>query len=291
MSVARARPPRLRGAHRLALAAALLLTSACSLSGAPSALRPTRHTAADPGEAAELYADLTERSRAILGARSLYSVTLKKGIEKQRLKQVIVFERPEKLRAEFFLPGIHQTSALIVAHDGILESIDVTRKAYVRGAASSTNARRLLAIPFELEELMLWTVGAVLLPESAPPGSAFWTDAKNGKYYGKVPLSEQRTLRVEFERKDGMARLLTVEMLDADGEERSFVSQFSYPEEGDASLPKMIKFWVLEESLSGELERESTELNPAELSPSLFRVFAPRSYSRTDLDAPAEGAE
>ncbi|MCC6954907.1 MAG: hypothetical protein IT290_12390 [Deltaproteobacteria bacterium] len=255
-------------------------------------MRPNRYTRVQLAAADKLHENLSRQSQSIQSARELFSLTLRKGIEKQRLKQVVVFQRPDRLRSEFFLPGILQTSALVVARDGTLESLDVTRKTYTSGVASVDNARRLLAVPFTLEELMLWTTGTVFIPnETRATDISYWLNPRNDHHYAVIPLEGEREVQVEFVLEEDRPRLLALDMLEGLERERVFVSRFIYSEKDndgsntvDQTLPQKIEFWALDDSLSGELERESTSLYPPELPLSLFRVYPPRAYTRSSLD-------
>ena len=101
----------------------------------------------------------------INAGRALIELELDATIGKKRLTQVTVFERPDKLRLEFFATKLNHLTALIVSNNQGIFALDTDRSIVYRGQVSVATIERLLTVPFAPEELMLWLVGRFAPPD------------------------------------------------------------------------------------------------------------------------------
>ncbi len=256
--------------------AALLITIAMSVLSACTFLKPRDPFASlTPLSAVEketFLSTLREEATQIKTFRSLFQGSAKKALGRQNFKQSVVFERPDKLRIEYFIGGLNQLVAIIVAGDGSITFGDMQSKEAQVGNSSPASISRLVGVPFSAEELMLWLTGRVLIPTGDELASAdMFRDPKGGGKTLRLVTKDGRTLVAAFE--PGYSHLLrSADVYLASSRTPVFHSQFEYSERqrtdcgtnvSTLPLPQSVQLEIPEKSVSLRLTYDCPELNIA----------------------------
>ena len=112
-------------------------------------------------ESAQFLSAVESANREVRTGRVSMDSTFSKGVLHQTLKQTLAFDRPDKLRVEFFATALNSLLSLIVVHGGQVEALDAKESKLYRGATGPKNIERVVSVPFAPEELMLWISGKV----------------------------------------------------------------------------------------------------------------------------------
>lgn len=113
----------------------------------------------------EILSQIAESNSRIASLRALIKGKVKHGIREDTFSQVVVFERPDKLRIELFATSMNRLTALVLTRGGRLHAVNPLERIVYRGTASKANMQRLLTVPFIPEEMMMWLSGRFILPE------------------------------------------------------------------------------------------------------------------------------
>ncbi len=252
----------------------LPMSSGCGLF-APKLPSLKKYRAVSAEEAATFRAAVRASSEKIQGARGQYQALAVKGVSRQEGKQVVVFQRPDKLRLELFASSLNQLVLMVVSRDGNLEALDPHEGVRYEGESTPQNIARIIGVPLLPDELMLWFAGVLALPADAELDVVREPD--KGYYGMKGNLAYGRSVVARFESAPSGPRLLSLELRRTGDGELFFFSEFGY---GDGELPEKIKFYLPEQELRGQLRAEKLKLNPENLPERLFEI-PPRENVRT----------
>jgi hypothetical protein len=255
-----------------AVALAFLL-AACT----PSAPRPIRIRSGEElsqSESAAFVEKLKLANEKIAAGRLLATTRLESYGQKQEFRQVIVYAVPDKLRVEFLLPGIQQTSLIIVAHDGRLDAYDAKERKHSSGAASRKNLERLLSLPFETEEIMLWLAGSPLPVRLTTASRIELERSRDASEFLLSVIDSDRETRLLYQSANGEeTKLQALEIL-VDSE-RVFVSK---------RQDLQNDFWVISQRVKGSIRTEQFEPLATAPREQLFTLRIPSSAVKVDLD-------
>ena len=235
------------------LAALLLLVFACRTPQGPP-LVPVL------GEDARVRAWLDRASQdtaARLGVRAIGHMKLKGPRGSGRVRQVIVAERPARLRMES-LNFLGQTSSLLVTDGESYAFYDGSE--IERGGVSPDLLRRYLGLDLGTDEAVALLLASPRLPEGAPQSVLGRGDAR-------IALFARE--RVHFA-PDG--ELLQVESLDASGRVRWRAEYDRWREVPGGRYPYAMTLTFPASELRAELELDEVEVNPV-IDPSLFSLL------------------
>ncbi len=260
----------------------LLSISACGFK-VPPAPKTASHDILDAADTKVFLEELRTYSERVKAFRGRFELGIEGRYGEETLTQVLAFQRPRRLRLEFFATNLNTLTALLITNGSSLHAVDPINDIVYRGQASQSIIEQLLSIPFSPEGLMLWSVGRVPVP---PVGDGETVRVlRKGKQY-IVELKEPKNksvLLVVQRRGDGYGELeiSRYEVRRPDGE-RLFVSDYRYSEEGQGSeenlirLPEQIDFWLPKKKLKGVLTPDKSELNP-EFGPRDEKLFLGRT--------------
>ena len=240
-------------------------------------------------ERGHLIGILTEAAREVRSARLLIQGAVRRGIGRESFTSVLVFQRPTKLRLEFFEPGLNRLALQVIVNGKSLDVVDLRGQNLYRGTPSVSLIERMLLVPLSSEELILWFCGRF-----SPPASSSLVDvearrdALGGRHFLRYRLKDDRVIVVAFASDEAgtqaKLKLSALEVRSADGSEVRFSSQFDYA--GEVPLPRRIKFWVPAQDLEGEIEYKRVVMNPDLRSQAalLFSPQPPSGLTWYDLD-------
>lgn len=197
---------------------------------------------------------VSEQQKSLNSFRGLIEATITAGRAKYDLRQIALFERPDRSRFEMLQPGLNQTASIIVTHDGELIAYSALKKVGYRGQANIENFYRLLGLPMETEELMMWLAGIVMTPGEL----SFHRDPENRSYL-IVARDGKREIRTALDiAKEQICHNLQLKIrsleITYDGK-LLFSSQYQFRTDGEMNL-ETIKFYLEEVDLSGEMKLE-----------------------------------
>ena len=129
---------------------------------------------------------LRDRSGEIASFRALSDISYTSGFISKTLKQVTVFERPDKFRMELFQGGLHALLFQFISRDGVSRYFTSDEKVVYRLDSEYLSFGDLLDMPLRIEELMLWMVGLFPPPELL---------SKDCSFMGKTPGYRDEVLR------------------------------------------------------------------------------------------------
>lgn len=235
------------------LAALALLALGCRTSVGPP-LRPVL------GEEERIEAWLVRASGAAAlrtGVRAVGHLRLSGPRGSGRVKQVIIAERPARLRLES-LNFLGQTASVLVS-DG-RDYVIYDGDEFERGAVSEDLLIRYLGLDVAPEEAVALLVAAPELPQGPP-------DAVLGRGNERVALYATR--RVHFAE---TGELIGVEALEPGGEVRWHATYGRWRDVPGGRYPYAMSFHFPRRQLVAELELDSVELNP-QLDDALFSLL------------------
>lgn len=196
-----------------------------------------------------------EKARAVTTFRSLVSLEITSTLRKDRVKQIVLFRRPDDLRVEVFAPGLNQLLSIAVVRDGLLQAYDVEEKTLYTGPASPENIAAVIQVPFRPEEFMLWLCGRFSL---MPPSRRVGLWRRGGEFALEVDYPDGRWVRLYLDPEGSDLALRKLELFV--GQSAVLESSFTYGE--TALLPKAIAFTLPIEDVSGKMTFSRPELNP-----------------------------
>jgi len=206
-------------------------------------------------------------SRASLRGRARLAVDSQAG--RVRGRQIVVLERPAKLRVEV-LGLLNQTAAVITTDGDRFEVFRVGDRSYETGRMRPDllwREARLALVPAEAV--------AVLLGVPAPGAGLTLANAvRTHEGWIEVDLVDRDGRRRQRAVFDASERLRSFAVLDDDGSTRWRAVFDDYAPVGASQLPHAIVLDVIEGGTHAEIELSDLELNP-ELPVDIFRLRAP----------------
>lgn len=271
-------------AARIVLGAVLATSlSACSWLFPPS---PAIEVGAFPALSADATSELMERiadDRARLHtARILFKSTLRRSIGSETVRDVVVFEHPERLRLEVFAPGLNKLLALLITQGNSLYMLDPIERRVFLGDATAPTIERLLSFPLTPPEFMRWAVGR--FPGELGTGTKFAGQDGTGKVLLVHRPDERRELRALLEERGDEVILVRLEVVEPASGALLFRSDFRYepPPTGPpdpassvptiATVPAAATIELPKRDAEGELVFERLTVNPV-LGKSVDRLF------------------
>lgn len=287
------RPPRSSARVRRSLAAAsLVLCSGCSLFFHPPRTSTDGFQAVPAAESERLGGLLAESGSSIHTLRASYSSILRKHIESQSARQVVVFEHPDQLRVEVFVSGLNRLGALITSTGRQLQALFPDDRALYIGAPSAQNLARLLSAPLDVEQTMYWFAGRF------PPGLTGLTISRHeakrnfllegrdsgGRCIRGITIDPPGPVSTVLSA-DTM-RLQEIEMTDCRSHDLQFRAEFFYgeaaPPECPEQIPAEMKIWLPSQSVRGTLRAERLACN-VDLSARRTQLFHPHIPSGVEV--------
>jgi len=220
----------------------------------------------------------------IRALRGMYELTLRRGIERQKFRQIIVFHRPDRFRSELLATNFNQPTNIVVTQGSFLQGIDFQEKRFLEGSPSLKNVKQLLSVPFFPEELMLWLSGTFgVVPGADFIGQNLFLERGSERFLIEFLYRDNRAvqLRGSVRLKDRFVRCDALEILDQKSRNRVFTSEFAY--EGELKIPSTITFWLQESELQGELSVSEVKPNPGEIPERLFSLVQPNGFRSIEL--------
>lgn len=207
----------------------------------------------------QIVQQLNRQARALKSQKSQGSLELKSRFRRDKFTFLQFFERPRKGRVTFLFPGINQLALLVIANDERLYVRDEANKKKGIYELTSDQLAKYLYLPLEIDELMLWTLGA-----QEVNGEVEHRRVNNISYL-KIVSKKDREFMLTLEHLPGDSLQLKALRIDQAGE-HLFDSSFVY---FDERLPERIEFSL--DSIEGVLRYSKLELNP-NLDKELFTI-------------------
>ena len=194
------------------------------------------------------------------------------------LDSIIIFERPDMARIEFFKPGINQIDSIITIFRGKITAYSTSRKTAYQGKANHVNIYRLFGIPLSEAELMSWFVGRLLIGEGAKLLDVKQSSGKDGSMYLLYDLRDGRKARILLDGAQAECnypefRLREVEILAGKGDKPLFHTVYEYRE--NSVVPAVINFKINEANVSGRIMIDPDNEVNVSLKTQLFKFSVP----------------
>jgi outer membrane lipoprotein-sorting protein len=263
----------------LALAAALALSGCAALRGRPLSVpaAPIKPVSADV-----LLASLEDRSAAIRTFRALAEMRYVGPSDSLAAKQVVVVERPNRLRIEVM-------SAFGVSLQMVSDGVRVCayhrgEQTYFHGRATRQNLARFTRLDLALPDLVDLVIG---LPPHGPsighPTFAF--EPPLALWRVTTALADHGAFTLWFD----PDRLLPTRALAVQPDGKiAYNARFAdYRPVSGVEVPRTVRFDLPEQDTKIELKYSNVSLN-VELSPGLFYFDPPPGAKIVDLDEPAQ---
>lgn len=146
----------------IAVLATAVALAGCSLRPAPAPPPP----AGAPADAQAIVAADAARRQALRGLRAWARLVYESPAESHKAKQLLVAERPDRLRLEIFSP--FGAVFALAAADGVLTAYDRGAATVYRGAASAENLRRYTQMDLPVAAAVDLLLGTPPLDAAAP---------------------------------------------------------------------------------------------------------------------------
>lgn len=261
-----------------ALAGAALLAGC--FAGAPP-VGPSRPdlTALEPPAASEIFRLLEERSRALRSFRGVAEVELRDAEQTLRGRQVVVVERPERLRID-----VLSTFGVIlqVASDGErIRAFDRGERTYYVGRASPRNLARFTRIDVRVAAVSGILVGLPSAPRE-PDEAAISLERETALWRVTTPLAGGGTERLWID----PTTLLPVrtEVVGEDGERRYEARFDDWRVVAGVEIPHRIELDAPATATTVTVAYDEVDVNP-ELRETLFRFEPPAGVKVVELDS------
>jgi outer membrane lipoprotein-sorting protein len=223
--------------------------------------------------------------------RALARTTLREGVSRTTLRQVIVFSRPEKLRLEFFATSFNRLVSLVVANDAEIQAIDFDEGIGYQGKASAKNIERLLTMPFSLEQSMLWFTGKFLPPAQRELlSSSLLISDDGGEYFLRLVYRDNRYFGLRYsassdpEQDKISLRLLSLELRDYSKDQLLLFTEYFYDNytketDNDFYIPTRIKLFFPSRNIQVEQRYEKVFVNEdiTGIPDTLFTILFPEN--------------
>ena len=274
--------------RKLTLALALIFSlSSCSFFSASriTKIRGAEEVSQELSD--RIWDDLLRQKNKLVSARAMAEIFVSAYGNKEKFSQVVVFKRPNLLRVELFASKLNRLVAMIILQGGSVAAYDLRQNVIYRGAPSRENFSRILYLPFEAEEFMLWLSGKLLVNRSASKVYGF----DDGRYVFEVEKDKSSTMyvdvREDLQRACGGKYCINSIELRSKGffSKTLFYSEYRYA--ATRILPVDISFRIPKISVEGEIEFSTTEYNPnfGKSAKRLFKFRQPRGARLVDLDS------
>jgi hypothetical protein len=255
-----------------------LISGCAALRGRPPPV--TAEAPVKPVSAQTLLADLDARSAAIRSFRALAEMRYVGPRDKLAAKEVIVVERPNRLRIEMMSAfGV----ALQIASDGQrVSAYHRGQQTYYHGRATTENLVRFTRLDLTVPEIVDLVMG--LPPHAARIGRpTFAFERPLGLWRVTTALVNHGAFTLWFEPE----RLLPARAIEVDpGGQIAYDATFAdYRPVSGIEVPRTVHFDLPEQDRKVELKYSDVSLN-VELSPGLFFFGPPAGAKVVDLDAP-----
>lgn len=275
----------LQPSHRIFLILSLSLIVGCANRASRLSDLPGRDVA--EREQAEVLRRLKASGEEIRTFRGLYDVTIDESAGRGRLREAIVFARPDRLRLESFPENSFVTINLTVADDTGALFLDPGEKtAYVARAGAGV-LQRMYKLPLEAADLMSLVTGRI-------PSHEISNEHSTVAPSEEVPLVRLDEEEHEFvlRRKDDSAQwrvdsehfmLKSAEYADAEGQVIFRVSTAGSREVDALAIPAQVLLQMPLERTSIELNFQSSKINIA-VPDRLFKSDIPADYKVVNLE-------
>jgi len=223
-----------------------------------------------PARLLQEWAQAAEARRGLRGRASI-AVDSSDGSVRLRAKQILVLERPARMRVEI-LGLLNQTLAVLVTDGDRFELFDTQQRSYQSGEVTPAllwEQAHLALTPEEATDLLL---GAPALDPELSPARAF-EDAEGRVRLELVDLSGRLRQEASFDRE---GRLAGLDVFDEAGKRRWRAGFGDYAELDGVAFPHVLTIEVSAGRTRAEISLRDIELNPA-LPPDIFRLRAPRA--------------
>lgn len=213
------------------------LLAFCLVSGLTGCPATVPRPADGPTTPEPVLARLRERGEAISSLSGLLSIEAWRGDERVRARQLIMVQRPDRLRVDTLTPFDQPVS--MMASDGVIVSIySLEGRRYHQGKATPENLSRLLQLPLTGHELTALLSGGIPLL-SYTEAHLDWDDGR-GAYLLRLSAG---TRRQDIWVESGLFRVL--ELLTYEGGTLVFSARFGdYSDRGPRAVPRRLRFEV-----------------------------------------------
>jgi outer membrane lipoprotein-sorting protein len=226
-------------------------------------------------ERADLFRALAARREAIHAVRALARMSYTSGTESRRTRQVVLAERPDRLRLEVLSP--FGTVFLLTADRGRLGAYVPDEHAVYRGAASADNLARYTQVDVPVSTAVDLILGTPPMDEgrdgvvSRDEGLVqLWQDAGNSVV--RVAWFTSRLEPVRWEQRDADGLVLVRARFDA------------IAEIGGVRLPTQVQVELPSSAQRIDIALGEPEVNPV-LADALFDLETPSGAREISLDA------
>jgi outer membrane lipoprotein-sorting protein len=258
--------------HRaLAVLATVALLAGCASRSAP---RPATAPVGTLPSAQHILDALTQRRQAVRSVRAMARLSYTSPEESRKARQLVVAERPDRLRFEIFSP--FGAVFVLTASDGVLAAWARDEATVYRGSASPENLQRYAQVDLPVPtavDLLLGTPPLQALPDSvvSADGGAveLWQDS--GRLVQVVWFSpaELEPLRYEQRASDGRVLL------------RATFGQYAAID--GVRVPTQLAIELPPEHRRLDFALTETEVNPV-LADAIFALDTPAGSREVDLD-------
>lgn len=227
---------------------------------------------------------LQRQDTALKALRAFGELMVREGMSHSRLKQAIVFRRPDRLRLEVFGSSLNQLLASVVVLGDRLQAIDMRERKAYEGRASSANIARFTSLLLSPEEAMLLFCG-VVKPKEEELRLVTYSTSDDGHFMADYTLLDGRKLRALYHQELGSkgGRNFVLQALDLSSyaaEKPVFYAEFQYAvpvgeeKQETLRLPEKVKAFVEQTKQSLELQFIEQKLNPPseKLPDTLFQL-------------------
>ncbi len=270
----------------------VLLCSSCR-PHTPSLPDLSAFHAAPAARAEELTMRLREQSARVSSLRLKIDAMVHKGISSQEVTQVVSFQKPDKLRLEFFATNLNRLTAIVIANGTELRGVDLVHKEAYLGRNTSENIEALLSVPFSTFDLMCWLTG-VFVPDEDGMSEWYLNQEENSFLLEHTGQNGQQT-RMLFRSESTEAKeMLVAESLEVrrGKDQVLFYSKFSYADFKDGYVPlrpSAIEFWLPRRELSGKLRIFESAVNEPFVSDRVWILKIPEGMDTINLDEERDG--
>ncbi len=254
----------------IAVLAAVVALTGCTARPAPP---PAREPTGPLPEAADIRAAVAARRTALRGLRAWARLQYESPEEAHRAKQLLVAERPDRLRLEVFSP--FGTVFVLTAADGALAAYDRDSATVYRGTDSADNLRRYTDVALPVQ-------GAVDLLLGTPPldPAAVSTVSVDGN-----------AIRLRADRRDGAEVIwlspeldpLRYETQDADGRVRLRATFGGWTAIDGVRVPTQVGFEMPASQRRLAVTLRDIEVNPS-LPATVFALVTPADSREVQLE-------
>lgn len=258
-------------------AAIAVLATAVALAGCtprPAPAPPAPVLGALPS-AAQIDAASAARQAAVRGLRAWARLSYESPEESRRVRQLLIAERPDRLRLELFSP--FGAVFVLTAADGALAAWDRETSTVYRGAASAANLRHYIQVELPVDEAVALLLGTPPLGGDDAVVSAdgdqiklWWATADGARAAWFTPALEP--LRYEQHAGDGRVLLRA--------------SYADYQTLGGLRVARHIGLELPQRPLRLGIALSDIEVNPP-LEAAAFALATPSGSRVVDLDRPA----